>query len=406
MGLREAIVSLASGGVRADMPARERKHIVFVNSLALAGMTMTGVFAPMQVVYGDARTLAVYVATFAFLAAVMALNRRGHQVLAASGLCLVAWTVTFAQAALDPREGSVHFFLLAGVFLPYLAISHRQGWKLPVLLSVLAGLSFLYFIYHEDAARSGDTMLYLMTMAGVVGAIATAGHYTRAVTSRAERELDAQRALSDSLLLSILPAPIAERLKRGDELIADELPEVSVLFLDIAGFTRLATEIPADELVGRLNAIVSTFDRLAERYGVEKIKTIGDGYMVAAGVPIPRADHARAIADMALAMRDAVDTQPEAAGMQVRIGIATGPVVAGVIGASKFAYDLWGDTVNTAAKLEETGIGGEIQICEATKQSLGDGYAIAERGAVHLKGKGEVRTHLLEPRRPPAPGER
>jgi class 3 adenylate cyclase len=397
MGVRARVLSLARQGVGPATPPRERKHIVFINSLVLVGIAMTALFTPVQIVYGDVRTFGVFTATLVTLAGILALNRRGQHTLAGVAFCAVVWVVTSAQAALEPREGSVHFFLLPSVILPYLALSSRH-LRLAPAFAALSALTFLVFVYFEDASRTSDPVLYMVTMAGVVVTIAAAGHYARVVASRAEDDLDAQRKVSEDLLLNILPSPIADRLKQGSAVIADELHEVSVLFLDIVGFTRLATELEAEELVRRLNRIVSAFDRLSEQLGVEKIKTIGDGYMAAAGLPLPREDHARACAELALGMRDVVEVLPEAEGMQVRIGIATGSVIAGVIGESKFAYDLWGDTVNTAARMEETGIPGEIQISEETRQQLGDHFAFQDRGLVPIKGKGQLRTYLLEPR--------
>jgi class 3 adenylate cyclase len=169
---------------------------------------------------------------------------------------------------------------------------------------------------------------------------------------------------SERLLLNILPRPIAERLKHHPTTIADAHAEVTVLFADIVEFTKFSASILPQRLVEILNDVFSEFDRLAERHGLEKIKTVGDAYMVVGGLPTPRADHAEAVAEMALEMRDALAGYEKTIGasLQLRIGIHTGPVVAGVIGRRKFSYDLWGDTVNTASRMESHGLPGVIQV--------------------------------------------
>jgi len=213
--------------------------------------------------------------------------------------------------------------------------------------------------------------------------------------------LRVQQEQSERLLLNILPEEIANRLKRGDSTIADTFADVTVLFADIVGFTQLSSRVSPTQLVSLLNDIFSTFDNLAERHGLEKIKTIGDAYMVVGGLPIPRQDHAEAIAEMALDMQQAItdfsNTHNQA--FSIRIGINSGPVVAGVIGIKKFIYDLWGDTVNTASRMESHGLPGCIQVTETTYQQLQEKYSFENRGAIEVKGKGEMTTYLLKCRK-------
>jgi adenylate cyclase len=227
-------------------------------------------------------------------------------------------------------------------------------------------------------------------------------YYEGTVSDITERKL-AQEALkfqqeqSEKLLLNILPKPIAERLKAKQSTIADSFADVSVLFADIVGFTELSARMSPTELVKRLNVIFSHFDQLAEKYGVEKIKTIGDAYMVVGGLPMPRDDHAEAIAQMALGMQAKIaklcaDTGEKLA---IRVGINSGPVVAGVIGVSKFTYDLWGDTVNVAARMEATGFAGRIQVTDVTYELLKDKYLCEKRGVIQVKGKGNMMTYWL-----------
>ncbi len=202
---------------------------------------------------------------------------------------------------------------------------------------------------------------------------------------------------SEALLLNILPTTIAERLKEGDEVIADAHAQITILFADIVGFTKLAAQSDAEQLVILLNALFSAFDHLTERYGAEKIKTIGDAYMVAVGLPEPRVDHAETAANLALHMQtEAARVAAElGVAIKLRIGINTGPVVAGVIGARKFAYDLWGDAVNMASRMESQGVEDRIQLSESTYQHLKAGFECESRGMIAVKGKTEMQTYFL-----------
>jgi class 3 adenylate cyclase len=214
---------------------------------------------------------------------------------------------------------------------------------------------------------------------------------------RNRRALDLEREKSERLLLNVLPAPIAARLKQTEEVIADGFPDVTVLFADIVDFTSRSERIAPEQVVEVLNDLFSAFDRLARQRGLEKIKTIGDAYMVVGGLPEPRPDHAEAVAEMALAMLEEVAgrSDPSGKSLQVRIGIDTGPVVAGVIGTSRFSYDLWGDTVNTASRMESHGVPGCIQVTDRAYRRLRDRYRFQRRGPIPVKGKGEVVTYFL-----------
>jgi len=215
------------------------------------------------------------------------------------------------------------------------------------------------------------------------------------------RLLQEEQGRSESLLLSILPKPIADRLKRDRSTIADRFPEATVLFADIVDFTPTSASLTPEGTVAWLNDLFSLFDSLSDRFGLEKIKTVGDAYMAVAGLPTPRADHAEATADMALEMQRQIATRatPDGRPLQMRIGIHTGPVVAGVIGTRKFTYDLWGDTVNTASRMESQGVPGAIQVTEAACQRLRDRYELERRGTIQVKGKGEMLTYVLKGKR-------
>ena len=215
-------------------------------------------------------------------------------------------------------------------------------------------------------------------------------------------QLRIEREKSERLLLNILPRAIAELLKEKERTIAENYEAATVLFADLEGFTAFSAAVSAVKLIYLLNEIFSTFDQLAERHGLEKIKTIGDCYMVVGGVPTPRPDHAEAVIDMAQDMLEAMEQFSARHGspLNIRIGASSGPVVAGIIGIKKFIYDLWGDTVNTASRMESHGVAGRIHVTEATRALLQDKYDFEVRGPISVKGKGEMTTYFLAGAKP------
>jgi class 3 adenylate cyclase len=210
-------------------------------------------------------------------------------------------------------------------------------------------------------------------------------------------DLQLEQEKSEQLLLNILPQAIAQQLKQGHTAIAEHFADVTVLFADIVEFTSYASNLPASDIVVVLNQIFSCFDQLVERYGLEKIKTIGDAYMVVGGLPNPREDHAEAVARMAIEMVSCIGrfTRADGKPFQLRIGLHTGPVEAGVIGTKKFTYDLWGDTVNLASRMETLGMAGKIQLTAATYERLRHRFRFEERGVVPVKGKDAIATYWL-----------
>jgi class 3 adenylate cyclase len=245
----------------------------------------------------------------------------------------------------------------------------------------------------EDAAdipASVQVAFFVLTILGVALTAYLMLQY-------AVRERDAALARSDGLLLNVLPRSIAERLKRQPGVIAERYDDVTVLFADVVDFTPFAERTTPEQLVGLLDGLFSAFDHLTDRHGVEKIKTIGDAYMVAGGLPERRPDHADAVVGLALDMEAEISRMHGSLGvpLQLRIGISSGPVVAGVIGRQKFIYDLWGDTVNTASRMESHGVPGRIQVTEATYERLRDRYRFEDRGEIEVKGKARQRAYLL-----------
>jgi class 3 adenylate cyclase len=238
---------------------------------------------------------------------------------------------------------------------------------------------------------------FVMNILGVSTTAYVLLQYFVRARERALGELAVERAKSERLLLNVLPESVASRLKESEEVIADGFAAATVLFADIVDFTPLAQDLTPADTVALLDTVFARWDRLAARHGVEKIKTIGDAYMVAGGLPNPREDHAEAIADMALEMGAEAERCAAESGvpLEVRIGIDTGPVVAGVIGRSKFSYDLWGDTVNTASRMESHGVPGTIQVTERVYERLRDRYDLRRRGTIEVKGKEPMTTYLL-----------
>ena len=277
--------------------------------------------------------------------------------------------------------------LLRLTFPALLALSAAILAAWPVTLAIAGDLT-------AERVFGGTVALLVTYVIGLLAAYTIERYARRAFLH--EREAERERERSERLLLNVLPAPIAERLKETEGPIADHHAEATVLFADIAGFTAMSAEMPPAELVAMLNAVFTGFDQLAREHGVEKIKTIGDAYMAVAGLPEPARDHVERIADLALAMRDRTT-------LPIRIGIDTGPVVAGVIGESKFIYDLWGDAVTTASRMESHGVPGAIQVTAAVRDRLADRYDLVERGEIDVKGRGRMRTWMLEGRRSPAP---
>jgi len=209
--------------------------------------------------------------------------------------------------------------------------------------------------------------------------------------------LEIEQMKTEKLMLNILPRPIADRLKRGEKNISGSYPDVSILFSDLVGFTKMSSKVSATDLVKLLNDLFTRFDIRAESLGLEKIKTIGDAYMAVGGLPIPRPDHAELCADMALGMyQDLRDfNEQNGSELNMRIGINSGPVVAGVIGFTKFSYDLWGNTVNTASRMESTAPHGRVQASPSTYEALKTSFNFEDGGLMECKGLGEIRTHLL-----------
>jgi adenylate cyclase len=285
--------------------------------------------------------------------------------------------------------------------LVFLEVRQAVRWFVAFLavFSLFGVLGELFFLDADLPTWFTTTMLAL----NVIGACSLAFLLLASFANQrnvALRALRTEQAKSEALLINILPGRIAERLKVATQPIADHLASVSIVFADVVDFTPLSTRLPPAQVVGILDQLFSRFDGLVERHGLEKIKTIGDAYMAAAGVPDARPDHAHSAALLALDMREVAASSPiSGESLQLRIGINSGPVVAGVIGTKRFLYDLWGDAVNTASRMESQGTPGEIQITRETYELLKDDFVCERRGTIPVKGKGEMETwYLVGPR--------
>ena len=298
------------------------------------------------------------------------------------------------------KQGQVSLHYLI-VFLLGVSIVFGMGIVLLLEKTVLSRLANLSASVERIGTSSDLSIRIGVTGNDELTSLANTINSMLQALESSSKELAAEREKTEHLLLNILPESIAKRLKQKEVTIADNFEEVTVLFGDIVDFTKLSSHVSPAELVDLLNEIFSRFDRLVEQYGLEKIKTIGDSYMVVGGLPLIRADHAEAIANFALDMQQELETFNAERGQafRMRIGINTGPVVAGVIGIKKFIYDLWGDTVNTASRMESHGLPGTIHVSSTTYERLQDNYLFQERGIIQVKGKGEMTTYLLTSRK-------
>lgn len=395
-----------------DDRLRKRMLVSSAVFIAVLASVWVGLYAAFGLWTSAAFPLA-YQAQVVALLAWFARTRR----LAATRACLLTMWLVLPYAL----QWSLGGFAASGIVMAWAVASpfgaiilHDARASVPWFVAFLAlagvsGLAEPWLAHH--AAPFSDPVRLLLTVMNVAGVAAVTfgllqyAYRQREVLQAAlqvEHELlQAEREKSERLLVNILPTPIAERLKRSDASIADAFGEVTILFSDIVDFTKLSARTSPAELVAFLDAVFSRLDALAERHGIEKIKTIGDAYMAAAGLPSPRPDHAEAVAEMALDMRDSfADLRgPDGSVVRMRIGIHSGPVVAGVIGRRKFIYDLWGDAVNLASRMESHGVPGAIHVSDELHDRLGDRYLFESRGTIAIKGKGELKTWLLTGRK-------
>jgi adenylate cyclase len=304
-------------------------------------------------------------------------------------------------------DSGSQFFFLVGACLAVVLLGTDHIALAAALAAIAAGLMIaLEFLVPRNTGLQPDWVLslsfVLTTVSACVIVVVTIGFSMREVR-RAEAAMEVEYDRSEALLSNMLPASIAERLKDpARNIIADKYDDAAVLFADIAGFTERASDIAPDKLIRDLDRLYTDFDALVDKHGLEKIKVTGDSYMVVSGVPHPRPDFVEALADLALDMAETLSGLRDSRGqpLPMRIGLATGPVVAGVVGSRRFFYDVWGDAVNVASRMESTDSVGQIQVPEEVYQRLKDGFVLQERGVVEVKGKGSMHTWYLVGRKP------
>lgn len=390
--------------------ASPRLHVPY-RAAAIIGMASHVLFLALFAALGVRELVYFNVVSIAVFVLVYVLVGRGSTRVA---LSLAMFEIAVHQAFavhLVGWEAGFQYYLLGVGPLPLL-LPETPRWVrlgIPAALLFLFGALLIQYLGAPPPYEIDGTWLALIQLANLLGAfflVWSFAYFYQSGAELAEKALFEARQRSEQLLHNILPPSIVERLRGKPGVVADAFDDASILFADLVGFTPLAAQRTPEELVRLLDEIVVAFDELVEERGLEKVKTIGDAYMVAAGVPTRRPDHAEAMADLALAMRTRFSTiaRESDSPLAMRIGIHSGPVVAGVIGKSKFAYDLWGDTVNTAARMESHGEPDKVHVSEATVRALGNGWDLEERGTVEIKGKGAMRTYWLRGRAEPDAG--
>lgn len=380
------------------------RRLILGNFVAIFGVIFTAGYALFYVLQGwwlVATFSGLMIVSYAFC---WLLNTLGWFRLSPYWLLLTAYSqLTIVPGFLVGPESGIHYFLFfAG---PYSFLTLPANYRLQKALFVTLGM--LCFACVEYVALSGAwrapvneltmTWLHVSSIISTILLLAGMVWIYDSELSRAKVALEIEHQRSESLLLNILPGPIATRLKNEPGTIANDIPNASVLFADIVSFTELSARTSADELVGLLNEYFTAFDQLVDGHTVEKIKTIGDSYMVASGVPAPCEEHAKILVEFAQAMLHTVEQINHATGrsLQLRVGIHSGAVMAGVIGQRKFVYDLWGDTVNTASRMESHGLPGRIQISQDTYELAKQHYQFEPRAPLSVKGKGIMQLYLL-----------
>jgi adenylate cyclase len=389
-------------------PRPVRRQLMIVNTMALLIAIFSAVYAALFAVY-DAQAYLSLVVINLLLVAVMVvipLTHRLGEIAAPAIIAFVEYIALFFFIRSMGRDAGVQLNYIIGAAVPFM-IFGREHMRLVVVVIVMGLILHLAAWFLFPAGRAALAMppgllanLYFSSAATTFCIIALIVGYAFSLADRA-------RAEANALLANILPDAIAARLKDNPgEPIADSIPEASILFTDLVGFTTLALRLGVERTVAMLDEIVTEFDRLAAAHGAEKIKTIGDGYMAVAGVSEPAPDHQARLARMALALPGVVERLSEThdVDLKLRIGIASGPVMAGVIGTDKFSYDVWGETVNLASRLESHGLPGEVQVSGPVCRALEGEFVCEPRGKIEVKGVGPVETFLLKGSKAPGAG--
>ena len=401
--------NLAYAGASGALDQDDEKYIVLLNSLSiLISIFSFSITIVLRLTFpfdflGELHYTPIFYGLGLFFTIV--LNARQKYIVARLYFGLLSFFFIIYFSLAMGGGTNAYFYFLPGVLLYFFIFParERRPMLLMVALSFTGFLAFqIFFTQIPGWLPLNEENRNLMRITNGCGAgILTLclAAYISATFHRAERVLKAEMRKSEKLLLNILPAQIAAQLRDNPETIAERFENCTVLFSDIVGFTQLSMKLSAVEVVRMLNDIFSSFDDLSEQYGLEKIKTIGDAYMIVGGLPEPMEDHAEKVARYALEMLEIIQRYREKhdVPLELRIGISSGDAVAGVIGKKKFVYDLWGASVNSASRMESHGVAGRIQLTESTYNLLKGKFKVEERGAINVKGMGEVRSYLLLP---------
>lgn len=392
--------ALSYGTERYPPKVARRLCVLNFGCWAVASMAMA--FAIVYLPEVKLRTVVIIdVVMAACVAAIPLLHRVGPQA-APIAFLLVGYPGSFIVCFLLGTDSGMQMQYMANAACAVLILGPEPLY-LPILFGVLAlALTIALEVF---APRDGGLLSKEAMLASFIGCATGTGAIMFAVVfypvrtaTRAELTAESEYGRSEGLLLNILPAAVADRLKTPiPQIIADKYEDASVLFADMAGSTAAASAVAPADVVMFLNKIFTAFDCLVERHGLEKIKTKGDGYVVVSGVPVLRPDHATAQIQFAIEMRNAAARIRNLHGhkLSIRIGIASGPVVAGVVGTKKFFYDIWGDTVNVASRMESTGLPGRIQVSTETYERVKDKFEFESRGPIDVKGKGKIATWFV-----------
>jgi adenylate cyclase len=405
--------AIAYSGMALVKDESEQKNVLLLNTLSILIPTFTVLFTGLSglvfsLLFENVWTMPYWQLPLLFsfsLLPVLSLNGKGRRNLARFyfGTATLLF-VGFQTWRMGP-ETNFHFYLIATALVQFFIFpaTMRPWMYFMGGLAVLELVALHVFLPRESSFElvSAEVVTWMANTNLIVAAslICFLAAYATRVYEIAESYLHMERSKSEKLLLNILPGPIIEQLRERPETIAERFEECTILFSDLVGFTEMSHRLSAVEVVRLLNDIFSEFDDLAEAHGLEKIKTIGDAYMVVGGLPHPNADHAEGVARFALDMLRVVRNYRERNDipLEIRIGMASGDAVAGVIGKKKFVYDLWGQSVNTASRMESSGLPGRVQVTESTYRLLKDKFSFEERGPVELKGMGTVNSYILLP---------
>lgn len=397
-GFRGFVRGIANLGIEG-YPPDIRRRLKIVNVFSALVVVTTCIYAAQLWASGVKEMQpAVYInLAVALIVALVPFMHRYNEI--AGGLLLVVaeFSALIAFTAFFGRMGGAPLQYVIAAAAPFVIFEARRFWLILTIVSLALILHlFVWFTFPMEAAqfRADDktiNSLYVQAAVTTFGLIAACVYYAFSLFERAKAE-------TETVLRNVLPDSVVERLKESPgETIADGFSEASVMFADITGFVSMARSLGPDRTVALLNRLVIAFDELADRHCVEKIKTIGDAYMVASGVPIPRRDHVEALASMGLDMVAAVQriSTEESIAISVRVGMASGPMMAGIIGKNKFSYDVWGDPVNLASRLEQSSTPGSIAICPTCAQSLDKIFILEPRGTIEIKGVGPQQSWYL-----------